>query len=293
MNFRQHLTNPVLNKEFRVRMRSNKTPWIITFYLFTLGFVLFFMLYTELSNQYTYWPSNIYDTFIMMSLLQYGLIIFATPGLTAGAICGERERQTLPILLTTNLSSLQIVLGKWISALSFMLLLVFASLPIYGTIVLFGGVALTQIIEIFGVYLVTMLSIGAVGICVSTLTKRTGVAAVITYSLVFAYTALLNVAELFLLRSMENDMIRKAGFGNPPENLSNHPLIGFLEALDTINPASTITRVFTKENWLVNFRTEGLFVNYQPYGGFILWYLLLAILMLGLAAFFLRRRYMK
>lgn len=292
MNFRQHLINPVLTKEFRIRMRSNKTPWIITFYLITLGLVLFLMLYAELSNQYTYWSSNIYHIFITMSLLQYGLIIFATPGLTAGAICGERERQTLPILLTTNLSSLQIVLGKWISALSFMLLLVFASLPLYGAIMLFGGVAFTQIVEIFGVYLVTMLSIGAVGICVSALTKRTGVAAVVTYSLVFAYTALLNVAEILLLRSMENDMIRKAGFNSPPADLSSHPLIGLLKALDTINPASTISRVFTKENW-PNFRIEGFFVNYQPYGGFILWYLFLVIIMLGLAAFFLRRRYTK
>ncbi|GED14918.1 ABC transporter permease [Aneurinibacillus migulanus] len=291
MNFRQHLINPVLTKEFRIRMRSNKTPWIITFYLITLGLVLFLMLYAELSNQ-SYWSSNFYNIFITMSLLQYGLIIFATPGLTAGAICGERERQTLPILLTTNLSSLQIVLGKWISALSFMLLLVFASLPLYGAIMLFGGVAFTQIVEIFGVYLVTMLSIGAVGICVSVLTKRTGVAAVVTYSLVFAYTALLNVAEILLLRSMENDMIRKAGFNSPPADLSSHPLIGLLKALDTINPASTIGRVFTKENWL-NFRTEGFFMNYQPYSGFILWYLFLSIIMLGLAAFFLRRRYTK
>lgn len=292
MNFRQHLINPVLTKEFRIRMRSNKTPWIITLYLITLGLVLFLMLYAELSNQHTYWSSNFYNIFITMSLLQYGLIIFATPGLTAGAICGERERQTLPILLTTNLSSLQIVLGKWISALSFMLLLVFASLPLYGAIMLFGGVAFTQIVEIFGVYLVTMLSIGAVGICVSALTKRTGVAAVVTYSLVFAYTALLNVAEILLLRSMEIDMIRKTGFNSPPADLSSHPLIGLLKALDTINPASTIGRVFTKENWL-NFRIEGFFMNYQPYSGFILWYLFLSIIMLGLAAFFLRRRYTK
>src|SRR5205085_1967042 len=56
--------------------------------------------------------------FVMLAL-----ICFIVPGLTAGAIAGERERQTLIPLQITLLSPRSIVFGKLLASLAFVVLL--------------------------------------------------------------------------------------------------------------------------------------------------------------------------
>jgi ABC-type transport system involved in multi-copper enzyme maturation permease subunit len=281
MNLLNRLTNPVLGKEFRVRMRSKRTPWMISLYLAALALLVFSIMYFETKDQYTVSPSNQRGLFLMLSILQYGLIIFVTPGLTSGVISGERERQTLSILLTTNLSPWQVIIGKWFSSLSFMILLVLASLPLYSIVFLFGGISPEQFLKIFGIYMITMLAIGSVGICISTLVKRTGAASVATYAVIFAYTALLFLANVLLYESIRDDLAPKAVGGVFPP-LDSHPLFGWLNALSCINPANVVAIVFLNEGSLFGSMTD-------PYWWFMLYYGLITLIMLTLATFFYRR----
>lgn len=110
-----------------------------------------------------------------------GLVMFITPGLTAGAISTEREKQTLNILLTTTQSSTQIIVGKLLSSVVFLVLMLVAGLPLYSLVFLFGGVSPSQFITIFLFYLVTLIAIGSIGIMFSTITKRTIVSMIATY----------------------------------------------------------------------------------------------------------------
>lgn len=175
--------NPVLLKELKLRFRTFKSFTGLMFYLgvlvlFVTGFLL---ISTEFRGTGFFTPSTSYSMFIVITILQMGLVMFITPTLTAGAISTEREKQTLNILLTTTQTSTQIIVGKLLSSIAFLLLMLVAGLPLYSIVFLFGGVSPTQIIVIFLLYLLTVLAIGSIGIMFSTITKRTIVSMISTY----------------------------------------------------------------------------------------------------------------
>ncbi|MEA2593338.1 MAG: hypothetical protein QOD62_3169, partial [Actinomycetota bacterium] len=58
------------------------------------------------------------DLFQNLLLVQGIAVVFLTPALVAGAIAEETQRKTLPELLTSDLSSFEIVLGKLAARLS-------------------------------------------------------------------------------------------------------------------------------------------------------------------------------
>lgn len=175
--------NPVLNKEFKLRFRSIKSFLGILFYLLALGIIIVGFVFIEsLSNTQGFFkPDQSRTMFIMLSFLQLALILFITPGLTAGVISSERERQTLNIMLTTTQSSASIILSKLISAISYLLLLIMASLPLYSFVFLFGGISPTQVLMTIIFYIFTMLVYGSIGVFFSTLIRKTIVSMVTSY----------------------------------------------------------------------------------------------------------------
>lgn len=206
MNWHNRLINPVLEKEFRLRMRTFRAPLTVFFYLlvvslFALGYLHLRIVVSGVGMIRT---NDSQEFFYFISGVQMVLIAFMAPGLTAGVISGEREKQTLNILLTTRQSSATIILSKLIASLGFMTLLVVATAPIYSIVFLYGGVSPWQFVSTFLFYLFTMLVIGSVGVFFSTLLKRTMVSVIITYGVVlamFGFTAMLAVfLELTLQR---------------------------------------------------------------------------------------------
>lgn len=175
--------NPVLNKEIKLRFRSVKGFLGIFFYLFVLGAIaLGFIFINSLNSQFgSFRPEQSRFMFILLTVVQLGLIFFMTPGLTAGVISGEREKQTLNILLTTPQSSSVIVISKLLSSISYLLLMIVASLPLYSIVFLFGGVSPGILFASFGIFLVSMVALGSIGILFSTLFRKTIVAMITTY----------------------------------------------------------------------------------------------------------------
>ena len=176
-------SNPVLLKELKLRFRAFKSFSGLMFYLavlciFVAGFLL---IRTQFTGTNFFRPDDSFTMFAVLSVLQMGLVMFITPGLTAGAISTEREKQTLNILLTTTQSSTQIIIGKLLSSVSFLLLILLAGLPLYSLVFLFGGVSPSQFVTIFLLYLITLVAIGSIGIMFSTITKKTIVSMIATY----------------------------------------------------------------------------------------------------------------
>jgi ABC-type transport system involved in multi-copper enzyme maturation permease subunit len=91
--------------------------------------------------------------------VQFAVIVLLTPGVTAGAVAEEKERRTLDFLLTTQLRGHEIVLGKLFARLAYMVLLVFAGLPVLSLLFLLGGIPPLLIVGGFAVSLMTLLSI--------------------------------------------------------------------------------------------------------------------------------------
>lgn len=196
------LANPVLVKELKLRFRNMKSFSGVLFYLIAMSVFVFGFIFltTSLTGSGFFRPSESFMLFTMLSYIQLGLILFITPGLTAGTISSEREKQTLNILLTTSQTSFQIIFGKMTSSVAFLLVMVVAGLPVYSLVFLYGGVSPGQIAIIFLFYLLTLLAIGSIGVMFSTLIRKTIVSMIATYSTMIFLAA---VTGFFLLISIE------------------------------------------------------------------------------------------
>ena len=179
--------NPIVAKEYRSRMRTWKSPLAMMIYILLiggLGFAVFSLIAN--SNGGITGGSN-YGQYLFSFLVgfQVTLLAFITPALTAGAISSERERQTLDLLFVTRIRPFSIIWGKLLSSISFILLLLLLSVPIFSLVFLFGGIELDQVVDAFLVTLVTALTFGVMGILFSTWLRRSLVATVVSYVAAF------------------------------------------------------------------------------------------------------------
>ena len=67
--------------------------------------------------------SQFLDLYTFVSSIEFIMLLFIMPALTASSISGERERQTLELMLTTTMEPRDMVLGKLASSLVTMLVL--------------------------------------------------------------------------------------------------------------------------------------------------------------------------
>jgi ABC-type transport system involved in multi-copper enzyme maturation permease subunit len=184
-------TNPVLTRELRQRMRGRLTWLVFTAYLAVLSFLLgLAYLGARTTNAGVPDPLKAAETgrLLFESLLLFiiGLVCFLVPGLTAAAISGERDRQTLVSLQVTLLSARSIVGGKLLASLAFVLLLLVASLPMLSIPFLIGGVPLVQVLV--GVAVVVFLAcvLACLALACSAVLRRTQAATVVAYGLTLA-----------------------------------------------------------------------------------------------------------
>jgi ABC-type transport system involved in multi-copper enzyme maturation permease subunit len=185
--------NPIVAKEYRSRMRTWRSPLAITVYIVLLGglgWAVFAAMASTASGFNTgYVPNYGQQLFTFLILFQVALLAFITPALTAGAISGERERQTLDLLFVTPIPPFSIIWGKLLASMSFVVLLLATSVPIFSLVFLFGGIELDQVLEAFAVTGTTALMLGVVGIAFSTLFRRTLAATVAAYGAGFVLLA--------------------------------------------------------------------------------------------------------
>jgi ABC-type transport system involved in multi-copper enzyme maturation permease subunit len=190
-------------KELRGRMRGRRAFVILTIYLLLLGGfawmveLLMERTYTSgFGNSGTYASAAIgqviFASLLMLETLQ---VIFLAPSATAGAISLEREKQTLDMLIATPITSVAIVLGKLLSALTYVFLLIVASVPLTAVVFVYGGVGPEDVLKGYAVLLATALGLGSFGLFCSSLVKRTQAATAIS---IFGVLAV-SIGSLFVL----------------------------------------------------------------------------------------------
>ena len=95
--------------------------------------------------------------------LQLALALFFAPLLTASAVAQEKDRRTLVLLMMTNLTNSELVLGKLFASLLQVFVLLAAAAPLFFLIVLFGGISYGQIGWVYAVTAATVIAAGSVG----------------------------------------------------------------------------------------------------------------------------------
>lgn len=227
--------NAVLGKELRTRMRGWRAAIVVTAYLAILAAIsLIFLSGNSAPTTYRASADLGQGLFSLLAGFQLSLIIFVTPASTANAISGERQRQTLDLLLVTRLSSLAIVLGKLLAGLAFDILLILCTVPLFSLVFILGGVSPSQFLSMFATFLVTTVLLGSMALYISTITRRSGAAIVISLLCTLGLTIGLGLLSLYLLGM---DVTAQAGSiaSSIPLPAYFDPILGFVAAL----PSST------------------------------------------------------
>lgn len=209
------LENPVTVKELRSRMRGRRGFVVLTVYLTLMsGFIaLVYLAYASSTGPLGLEPRVAGQTiFAAVVGVQVFLVIFIGPAFTAGAISGEKERQTYDLLRTTLLSAESFVTGKLFSALSYVFLLVFASVPIQSIAFLLGGVSLVEVVISQILVLIAAVSFALWGLYCSTAMKTTMAASVATFAGALFVTAGIPIL-VFLFGAILGPMIFSVSLG--------------------------------------------------------------------------------
>jgi ABC-type transport system involved in multi-copper enzyme maturation permease subunit len=190
---RRLVVNPLIVKDGLSRMRSWRAPAVIAVYLVMLGLFAWLAFSVQLGDgglQRFYGFARVGSTvFTALAVVQLALVCLFTPGVAAGAISGERERQTLDVLLVSCVPSFSIVWGKLVASVAFIVLLILAALPLFAAVFLLGGIDASQFVVAQLVTVTTALTTGAVSLFLSALFRRTLAATVVAYGITFAATA--------------------------------------------------------------------------------------------------------
>lgn len=178
--------NPVALKELRSRMRGRRAFVVLTAYLLAMSGIitLVYLAYASATGG----PSANSGrdagkaVFTAVIAVEVFLVIFIAPAFTAGSISGEKERQTFDLLRTTLISPRAYVFGKLVSALSYVLLLIFASIPLQSIAFLLGGLSLSELVVSQLLMMVAAVAYALWGLYCSSVMRTTLAASVATFA---------------------------------------------------------------------------------------------------------------
>ena len=179
--------NPIIAREARTRMRSKRAAFILFCWLAALG-VVTVLAYRSAADQSSSVAALAHSGVTVFGALVgivVALLMLLVPGLVGGSIAGERERQTLDLLLCTRVRPWRVVIGKLGASLAFVVFLLVASLPILSVVALLGGIAWGDIVIVVGLGALTAVTIGSMSILFSAITKGPTGAIVCSYVAMF------------------------------------------------------------------------------------------------------------
>lgn len=197
------MQNPITLKELRSRMRGRRAFAILSLYLTAVCTIVFFIyLIFAIENNTAASAGQLagQSIFLTMVAIQMFLVVFVAPAFTSGAITGEKERQTYELLRTTLMSPRRFVLGKVISALGYVILLVVSTIPLICLAFMIGGVSWVEIIISQVMLVAGAFTYSLLGIYFSSRAKSTLAATVTTY--IVTIVILVGIPLLFMLGAL-------------------------------------------------------------------------------------------
>jgi ABC-2 type transport system permease protein len=109
------------------------------------------------------------------------ILLFMIPMITMGLFSEEKKRGTIELLLTAPLTDVQVVLGKFLAAGTFFLIMLALTWVPMSILYMYGSPASGPILTAYLGLLLYGLAIIAVGLFISTLTENQIIAAVISF----------------------------------------------------------------------------------------------------------------
>lgn len=227
--------NPLMAKELRAHMRGARAWAVLTTHIgIVSGIALLLYMGVSLASP----ASGVGNAsqvgsalFYVVVGLQIVLVSFVAPAFTVSAISGERERHTFDLLRATLLTPGQIVWGKLIPVLAYVLLLVLATIPLFSLAFLLGGIEPAQLAAALCVILASAALFTTLGLFVSSRAGDTLSAIVVTSAIVAGIVIGLSVLALLALPAL----------AGPPGRAGAAPaLTALFVALISLSPVSAL-----------------------------------------------------
>lgn len=183
--------NPVYKNELKMSARSMQLPVLAVIFNSILSVVALIVLYS-IRQMYMNGGGQPYNSMMMLYVviltIEVVLLCLFVPSAAGGSIAGERERQTLDILLASRMTVREIVTGKLLSCISMAVLLVVTSIPILAVTAMYGGMQLGTLYQSAAYVGFFILFVGSIGVFCSCRFKKTTYASISAYGILIALT---------------------------------------------------------------------------------------------------------
>ncbi len=174
-------------------MRGRRAFAVLTVYLTLMGglVLIVYLAFSAASNN-SFGPSSRQAgkvVFAAVLAIQVFLVIFIGPSFTSVSISGEKDRQTFDLLRTTLLPARSIVIGKLVSALAYVFLLIIVSIPLQSIAFLLGGLSVIELLLSQLLILVAAIAYALIGLYFSSVMRSSLATSLATFGTALLLTA--------------------------------------------------------------------------------------------------------
>ena len=245
--------NPVLRNESKISVRSIKFTLMIFAYIAVLSVAV--MIYYSSVNEAIFSNGLYLESsklfYVVMAIGQAILLLFIVPALSSTAICSEREKQTLDILLSSKLTPLQIIIGKVSASSLRVIILIISTMPLYAIGALIGVVKISNILSLIVFFIVNTIFVSSIGVFISTCAKTSKVSTTLSYALVLAiYIGIIVITWAILIITIYNKDIRGIALTTMPKAspiVYLSPVVGFVSLLlNQVGLGSEFSGIFSE-----------------------------------------------
>lgn len=284
--------NPIARKDLTITSRSMKFTWGL--FAFEVMLTIVFLIALGImqgSRSYAHSNADDFSRFVAMfpavSIAELCLVALIIPITTSDAIAGEKQRQTFDIMLTTQITPMQIIRGKMMSSIVRIMMYVAASIPIMAVGFTIGGISWWALF--FYILLVLVLAIleAAIGCFCSSVCKRSITAILMSYvmlAVVFGCTYLPLLALAILdatdvINVSAGNMMEQALVSGAILTLLPNPVMTFIEFY---------THVLAGRSYAIKELTEGCLPGFSVLGEGVIWIILSVAVILLISYLFMR-----
>jgi ABC-type transport system involved in multi-copper enzyme maturation permease subunit len=173
------IANPIIHKEVLSSLRTRKAVAMQAAFMLVMA-----------ALAYLYWPADGLQDIAgaqarrIFSILAVGELLMVAvfaPAFTAAALTSEREHNTLESLFATAMKPWEIIVGKMVGALAFLVLLTTTGVLGLAAPFLLGGIEASWLLACMAVLLVTAVFLGMVGLLISSFMRRSYRSIIVTY----------------------------------------------------------------------------------------------------------------
>lgn len=183
---REALTSPRQLRHFLIRSGYVAALFVL---MYTAGQAMFGWQQVRSMGDVARFGSLVFQIF---SLVQLSLVLFFALLFGASGVAQEKDRQTLILLLMTDMRNHELVLGKLFAGLLMVIVLILASMPVFFLVLLLGGVGVDQVFWSLAICAASAFTAGSWGLLVAYWREKTFQTLAIS---VLGFVILLGVVE--------------------------------------------------------------------------------------------------